>query len=291
MKTGDKLTIGLFGFGVVGQGIYEVLQQSLSLNANIKKICIKEPGKKREAPADLFTTDYEELLSDPEINVIVELINDDGEAFKIVSTELKNGKAVVTANKKMVAEHIAELLQLQEQYATPFLYEAAVCGSIPIIRNLEEYYDNDLLKSICGIVNGSTNYILTKMIDEQMPYPKALEKAQFLGFAETDPSLDVLGIDAVNKLTILIAHAYGVVTHPQRLLHVGIDRLNPFDAKTAEEKDFVIKLIAQAIKLANGKIAAFVLPHYIDKSSQLYAVKDEFNGVVIQSSLADKQFL
>jgi homoserine dehydrogenase len=291
MKTGDKLTIGLFGFGVVGQGIYEVLQQSLSLNVNIKKICIKEPGKKREAPADLFTTDYEDLLSDPEINVIVELINDAGEAFKIVSTALKNGKAVVTANKKMVAEHLAELLQLQQEYDTPFLYEASVCGSIPIIRNLEEYYDNDLLKSICGIVNGSTNFILTKMIDEQMPYPKALEKAQFLGFAETDPSLDVLGIDAVNKLTILIAHAYGVVTHPQRLLHVGIDRLNPFDAKTAEEKDFVIKLIAQAIKLANGKIAAFVLPHYIDKSSQLYAVKDEFNGVVIQSSLADKQFL
>ncbi len=291
MKTGNKLTIGLFGFGVVGQGIYEVLQQLLTLDASIKKICIKDAGKKREAPADLFTTDYEVLLSDPEINIIVELINDADEAYKIVSAALKNGKAVVTANKKMVAEHLPKILELQKKHSAPFLYEAAVCGSIPIIRNLEEYYDNDLLKSICGIVNGSTNYILTKMIDEQMPYPKALERAQFLGFAETDPSLDVLGIDAVNKLTILLAHAYGVVTHPQHLLHIGIDRLNPFDAKNAEEKGFVIKLIAQAVKLTNGKIAAFVLPHYIDNTSQLFAVKDEFNGVVIQSSLADKQFL
>ncbi len=291
MKTGNKLTIGLFGFGVVGQGIYEVLQQPLTLQATIKKICIKEPGKKREAPAELFTTDYEALLSDPEINVIVELINDADEAYKIVTAALRNGKAVVTANKKMVAENLAQLLQLQKQYATPFLYEAAVCGSIPIIRNLEEYYDNDLLKSICGIVNGSTNYILTKMIDEKLSYQKALQGAQNLGFAETDPSLDVLGIDAVNKLTILLAHAYGVVTHPANLLHIGINKLDPYDAKNAEEKGYVIKLVAQAVKLSNGKIAAFVLPYYIDKSSQLYAVKNEFNGVVIQSTFADKQFI
>ncbi|MBD0331083.1 MAG: homoserine dehydrogenase, partial [Chitinophagaceae bacterium] len=140
-----KLTIGLFGFGVVGEGIYQVLQQTPTLNAAIKRICIKHSYKKRNAPQDLFTTDYGDILNDDEINVIVELINDASEAYKIVTTALKKKKLVVSANKKLVAEHLQELIELQQQYDTSFLYEAAVCGSIPVIRNLEEYYDNDLL--------------------------------------------------------------------------------------------------------------------------------------------------
>ncbi|HEX2535335.1 MAG TPA: homoserine dehydrogenase, partial [Chitinophagaceae bacterium] len=151
----NQLTIGLFGFGVVGEGIYQVLQQTPSLNASIRRICIKHPEKKRNVDPALLTTDYNALLDDPEINVIVELINDADEAYHIVTGALKRGKAVVSANKKLIAEHFEELLQLQQQYNTPFLYEAAVCGSIPVIRNLEEYYDNDLLRGICGIVNGS----------------------------------------------------------------------------------------------------------------------------------------
>src|SRR5947207_2106485 len=141
-----KLNIGLFGFGTVGEGIYEVLQRTPGLQATIKKICIKHPDKKRNAPAELFTTDYNELLNDESINLIVELIDDADEAFKIVSTALRRKKAVVSANKKMIAENLSTLLNLQKEYNTSFLYEAAVCGSIPIIRNLEEYYDNDLLQ-------------------------------------------------------------------------------------------------------------------------------------------------
>ncbi len=286
-----KLTIGLFGFGVVGEGIYEVLKHTPGLNADIKKICIKHPDKKRNAAAELFTTNYDDLIGDQSINLIVELIDDADEAFKIVSRALMKKKAVVSANKKMIAEHLTELLRLQEQHAVPFLYEAAVCGSIPIVRNLEEYYDNDLLQSICGIVNGSTNFILTRIIDAGLSFDAALLEAQQLGFAETNPDLDVKGIDAANKLTILLLHAYGLQTSPEKLLHRGITQIHLNDATVAAEKKYNIKLTAQAKKLTGGKIAAFVLPQFVTEESQLYNVKNEYNGVVITSKLADKQFL
>ncbi|MGZ3925278.1 MAG: homoserine dehydrogenase [Flavisolibacter sp.] len=290
MITHKRLTIGLFGFGVVGEGIYQVLQQTPSLNASIKRVCIKHPEKKRNADASLFTTDYDDILRDPEINLVVELIDDADEAYKIVSTALKNKKSVVSANKKLIAEHLAELIFLQQEHDVSFLYEAAVCGSIPIIRNLEEYYDNDLLQSISGIVNGSTNYILTK-IGEGLSYKEALQQAQQLGFAESNPSLDVEGIDAVNKLTILLAHAYGVVSEPGDHVRIGITRLRDADANYAREKNYEIKLTAQTIKLSNGKVAGFVLPQFIQSDSQLFNVKNEYNGVIIESKLADKQFL
>jgi homoserine dehydrogenase len=286
-----KLTIGLFGFGVVGEGIYNVLLQTPTLNGVVKKIGIKHPDKKRNAPAELFTTHAEDILQDEEINLIIELIDNADEAFSIVSTALKNGKHVVTANKKLVAEHLPELLELRKQTGVSLLYEAAVCGAIPILRNLEEYYDNDLLQSVTGIVNGSTNYILTKIIDEGLTYTDALRKAQELGFAESNPSLDVEGIDAVNKLSILLTHAYGVVAHPNSLLRIGINRLNSADADYAREKGYKIKLTAQALKLSNGKIAAFVLPQFVQADHLLYSVKNEYNGVIIESKLADKQFL
>ncbi len=287
----EKLVIGLFGFGVVGEGIYKVLAQTPSLHAVIKKVCIKQPGKKRDAPPALFTTAYEDILGDEEINLVVELIDDADEAFTIVSGALARGKVVVSANKKMIAEHLPALLQLQKKHNTSFLYEAAVCGSIPIIRNLEEYYDNDLLQGICGIVNGSTNYILTKIISDGLTYPQALVEAQGLGFAESDPALDVEGRDAANKLTILLLHAYGIIAHPTRLLYAGITHLHADDSVFAEEKGYGIKLAAQARRLSNGKVAAFVLPQFVTAESQLYHVHNEFNGVVIESQLADQQFL
>jgi homoserine dehydrogenase len=285
-----KLTIGLFGFGVVGGGLYKVLQQTASLNAQIQKVCIKHPEKKREAPQELFTTDAELLLNDSNINVIVELIDDADAAYKIVSTALKSGKAVVSANKKMIAEHLPELLKLQDEYNVPFLYESACCASIPVIRNLEEYYDNDLLQSISGIVNGSTNYILTKVAEDKIDFQQALLQAQIEGFAESDPTLDIEGIDAVNKLSILLNHAYGIVADPKQIVHAGITQLQTHDAVFAKEKGYAIKLVAQAKKLDDGKVAAFVLPQFVDSESQLFNVKNEYNGVVIESGLADKQF-
>jgi homoserine dehydrogenase len=286
----QKLTIGLYGFGVVGESLYTVLADTPTLNATIKKVCIKHPEKRRNAPVELFTTDPRDILNDPEINIVVELIDDAQAAYNIVAAALCSGKAVVTANKKMIAEHLEELITLQKEYDVPLLYEAACCASIPVIRNLEEYYDNDLLHSVSGIVNGSTNYILTKVFAEQKSFDIALKEAQQAGFAESDPSLDVNGIDAVNKLSILLTHAYGIITQPAELLHSGIQHLHEHDAVFAAEKGYAIKLVAHAQKLADGSVAAFVLPQFVQKDNQLYEVSNEYNGVVIESSLADKQF-
>ncbi|RYY61617.1 MAG: homoserine dehydrogenase [Chitinophagaceae bacterium] len=290
METHKRLTIGLFGFGVVGEGLFKVLQQTPSLNATLKKVCIKNPAKKRNAPAALFTTDRDLLLNDPEINVIVEVIDDSEAAFGIVTTALNNGKDVVSASKKMIAEHLHELLELQSATGRSFLYEAAACASIPVIRNLEEYYDNDLLHSIKAIVNGSTNYILTKMFEDGIDFKQALIQAQQLGFAESNPKLDVEGYDAVNKWTFLLTHAYGITEAPENILFNGIAQIHGSDAVIAREKNQQIKLVAQAKKLQNGKVAAFVLPQFVTASDHLSFVKNEYNGVVIESGFADKQF-
>ncbi|MBL0882729.1 MAG: homoserine dehydrogenase [Chitinophagaceae bacterium] len=290
MEAHKQLTIGLFGFGVVGEGLYKVLQQTPSLKASIKKVCIRNPEKKREAPATLFTTDRTALLNDPEINVIVEVIDDAKAAFEIVSTALNNGKAVVSASKKMIAENLPALLQLQEVTGLPFLYESSACASIPVIRNLEEYYDNDLLHSIKAIVNGSTNFILTKMFEDKLDFQSALLLAQQLGFAESNPKLDVEGYDALNKWVILLNHAYGIITSPQEVLFSGIQNIQLSDALVAKEKHYDIKLIAQAKKLKNGSVAAFVLPQFVKQDEPLSFVKNEYNGVVIESGFADKQF-
>ena len=290
MDAHKRLTIGLFGFGVVGEGLYKVLEQTPSLQATIKKVCIKDAGKKRNAPASLFTTDRYAILNDSEINVVVEVINESEAAFEIISTALKNGKAVVSASKKMIAEHLPEILELQKKYNQPFLCESAACASIPVIRNLEEYYDNDLLHSIRAIVNGSTNFILTKMFEDKLDFKQALILAQQLGFAEADPSLDVDGWDALNKWTFLLTHAYGIVDKPENIVFNGIQNIKLTDAAVAKEKSHEIKLVAQAKKLQNGKVAAFVLPQLVTHEDPLAFVKNEFNGVVIESSFADKQF-
>jgi homoserine dehydrogenase len=290
MSTQQPLVIGLFGFGVVGEGLYKVLQQTPSLQASIKKVCIKNPNKKRAAPDSLFTTRKDDILDDPEINVIVEVINESDAAFEIVTVALQRKKSVVSASKKMIAEHLEALLLLQQQTGTPMLYEAAACASIPVIRNLEEYYDNDLLHSIRAIVNGSTNFILTKMFEDRLDFTDALLLAQQLGFAETDPKLDVEGWDALHKWIILLNHAYGIVESAENILFSGIQNIQLSDAVIAKEKNYDIKLIAQARKLANGKVAAFVLPQFVQISDPLAFVKNEYNGVVIESGFADKQF-
>lgn len=290
MKTHQQLTIGLFGFGVVGEGLYKVLQQTPSLKASIKKVCIKNYGKKRNAPASLFTTDRNELLEDRDINLIVEVIDDADAAYEIVSKAMLRSKDVVSASKKMIAEHLSDLLQLQEKTGRSFLYEAAACASIPVIRNLEEYYDNDLLHSIRAIVNGSTNFILTKIFEEGLDFKQALLLAQQAGFAESNPVLDVEGYDAVNKWTLLLAHAYGITEKPANILFNGIQNIHAADAQAASAKKQEIKLVAQAQKLRNGNVAAFVLPQFVKNNDHLAFVKNEYNGVVIESSFSDKQF-
>ena len=286
----NKLCIGLFGFGVVGKGLYDVLLSTPTLQASINKICIKNIGKKRSIGEENFTNNAATLLHDENINVIVELIDDADAAFIIVKKALESGKAVVSANKKMIAEHFEELYALQQKYNTPFLYEAACCASMPIIRNLEEYYDNDLLQSFRGIINGSTNFILTKIFQEQVEFNEALLLAKQLGFAESDPTLDIGGFDAANKLSILLAHSFGIIAKTDRFIFNGITNISLQDATVAKEKKYSIKLVANAQKLANGKLAAFVLPQFVTESDDLYHVHNEFNAITTGSSFADKHF-
>jgi homoserine dehydrogenase len=284
-----KLNIGLFGFGVVGQGLYDIIKTK-HLNLEIVKIAIKDSHKERSLPAHLFTTDRDELLNNPEINTIVELINDTEAAFEIVSRALSSGKNVVSSSKKMIALHLNELIELQHKHGTSLLYEGAVCGSIPIIRNLEEYYDNELLHSISGIFNGSSNYILSKGFLENMDYDTALKQAQDLGFAETDPTSDVGGFDAKYKLVIAAAHAYGVVVHPDAVFNFGIQNLSASDLQYAREKNLKVKLVPVAKELDDRHVTLFVLPKFVNEKEFLYNVEYEYNGVIVQAAFADQQF-
>jgi homoserine dehydrogenase len=283
-----KLKLGLFGFGCVGQGLYHVLHETHGVKAEIRKICVKNRHKSRPIPEHFFTWDRQEVLKDPEIDIIVELIDDATAAFEIVKSALENGKAVVTANKKMLAEHLEEICQLQRLHGKPVLYEGSVCGSIPILRNLEEYYDNDLIQRIEGIFNGSTNYILTKVFEEKKSYASALKQAQDLGFAESDPMLDVKGYDAKYKLVIAITHTFGVFVKPDDVINIGIDKISDMDLAFAREHGFTIKLIARAFKQGN-RIFGFVAPQFIEANHPFASVRNEYNAVQVEGAFAEKQ--
>ena len=285
-----KLKIGLFGYGVVGTGLYDVLHKSKTVDATIKKIVVKHKDKPRNISPEHFHFDKNEILNDDEINVVVELIDDADAAYEIVTTALKKGKAVVSANKKLIAEHFEELYELQQKYNVPFLYEAAVCGSIPIIRNLEEYYNNDFLQSIQGIVNGSTNYILTKTFQDNLSFDEALKEAQEKGYAESNPILDTGGFDARSKLQILLAHSFGITTKPEDVFNVGIQNLGDLELKFAKEKNLQIKLLAYAQKRNDNEVAALVIPKFVKSTDTFSTVNDVFNGVKVQTAFADKQF-
>ncbi len=284
-----EITIGLFGFGCVGQGLYDVLNGSKGFKASIKKIAIKDPTKARTLPESYFTVNHEEILNDPEINTIVELIDDADAAYKLVTTALKSGKNVVTANKKMLAFHLQELVQLQKEYNVSLLYEASACGSIPVIRNLEEYYDNDLLSSVSGIFNGSSNFILSKIFQQGWDYKAALKTAQELGFAETDPILDVGGFDPKFKLVILTYHSFGVYVHPDQVVNFGIQNLTTHDFQYAREKGLKIKLIPTVQKVNNNEITLFVLPQLVGPGHYLYNIENEYNGVCVEAAFACSQ--
>lgn len=286
----NNTKIGLFGFGCVGSGLYEVLQQNAALQAQIKKIAVKHHDKKRSLPASYFTFNKNEILDDESINVIVELIDDADEAFIIVSEALKRGKHVVTANKKMLANHFQTLIDLAKENNVSLLYEAAVGGSIPIIRTLEEYYNNDTLTQLDGILNGTTNYILTKTLNEQKSYEEVLKEAQALGFAESNPTMDVQAFDPKFKIVILLAHAFGVIVKPEQLFNYGIEQLSQHDIRFAKQRDYAIKLVASAA-IVHHKIQAFVLPKFVPQNDSFYGVNNEFNAVQVSAAFSDKQLL
>lgn len=287
-----QINIGLFGFGTVGKGLYDVLKKIQPENVSIVKVCVRNVAKhSAEAPELEFTSNADDIFSDSRINFIVELIDDAEAAYGIVKRALQAKIPVVSGNKKMLARHIQEMIQLQRDNDTALLYDASACGSIPVIRNLEEYYDNDLLISVKGILNGSSNFILSKIFNEGMNYAEALKLAQDLGFAESDPTLDIGGWDSLFKLIIITIHAFGVYVEPEQIFTFGIGNMNEHDIQFAHEKRRRVKLVGWAEKVDEDKLVLSVMPHLLSKQKYIYSVEDEFNGVVIKGLFYYKQFM
>ena len=289
----QSIKIGLFGFGTVGQGVYKVLGQTKNAHAEIRRICVRNINKPRkvEVPEGILTADADDIFNDPDINLIVELVDNADASYGIVTRALRQGIPVVSGNKAMIARHLPELIDLQHQYDTALLYDASSCGSIPVIRNLEEYYDNDLLLEVKGILNGSTNYILSRVFDHGESYDAALRRAQQLGFAESDPSFDIGGYDALFKLIIITVHALGRFVPAEDVFTVGISNIHEADIQYAREKGAKIKLVAQVAKVDEKYFTMFVMPELVDKSKYIYSVDDEYNGVVIRGECYDRQFM
>lgn len=285
-----KIRIGLFGFGTVGRGLYELLKEVPNKDVSIARICVRDLSRDRGVDAP-FTDSADDIFNDPEINFVVELIDDAEASLGIVRRALERHTPVVTGNKKMLAGHLPELIELQRRYSTPLLYDASACGSIPVIRNLEEYYDNDLLISVKGILNGSSNFILSKIFNEGMPHEEALELARREGFLESNPTLDLDGWDSLSKLVIIGVHAFGVYVDPAKVFCYGISHMNDNDIRFAREKDRRIKLVAHVEKLADNRLVMCVIPQLISRNKYIYSVEDEFNGVVIKGLFYDKQFM
>ncbi len=289
----DTIKIGLFGLGVVGQGIYSIIGKAKNAHSVISRICVRDLSKPRKVvvPPELLTDNPDDILENDDIDLIVEVIDNAEASYKIVSKALRRGIPVVSGNKAMIARHLPELIELQRKHNVAMLYDASSCGSIPVIRNLEEYYDNDLLLEVKGILNGSSNYILSQVFDHNESYSNALRHAQKLGFAEADPSFDVNGLDALFKLVIITVHAIGVYVEPDRVFTYGISTLNDFDIRFAREKGFKIKLVAQVVKVTDTEFTLFVMPEFIAPSKYIYSVDDEYNGVVIRGECYDRQFM
>ncbi|MBD2724687.1 homoserine dehydrogenase [Hymenobacter armeniacus] len=289
--TQPPLRIGLIGFGCVGQGFYDIVQRQPELGLTVTRIAVKSPTKPRTLPAERFSLQADDLLTDPELDLLVEVIDDAAEAFRLVSAALRQGRRVATANKAMLARHLPELVRLQAECGGTLLYEAAVCGSIPVIRTLDQYFSHEPLRAVSGIFNGSSNYVLTRMGEDGSDYGPALAEAQAQGFAETDPALDMGAFDPRSKAVILAAHAYGVFLNPEQVLNLGIEGVGAADIARAAAHGRKIKVVAGLYRLPDGCVTALVTPQLVGPESPLYAVDREFNGVVLEAEFAGAQFL
>ncbi len=288
MSTPTK-NIGLIGFGTVGNGFYNYLVQN-NEDKQLATVVIKNASKSRIPDTLNFTTDVNEVYKNKEINTVVELISDDKEAFNIVKKALLQGKSVVSANKKMIAHHLEELVELEQQFGGKFLYEGAVAGSIPILKIINEHYAFDEITEIRGILNGTSNYILTQLFEKGMDYKEALKQAQEAGFAEVNPASDVEGYDALYKLLILAAHAFGKFILPEKVLAIGINNIKPVDITFAKRNNLTIKLLG-SVKNINNKLTLSVISTFVDESDELYPIKNEYNAVeVISKNLGSQLY-
>ena len=282
------VSVAILGHGVVGSGVAEILlthKQKLFSSLG-EEIYIKKVLDLREFPdspiADRFTKDFEEIINDLEIRVVVEVMGGLNPAYTFVKRCLKAGKSVVTSNKELVAAHGAELLALAKEENVNFMFEASVGGGIPIIRPMNQCLVANNVREVAGILNGTTNFILTKMIEDGMQFEDALKLAQDLGFAERNPEADIEGHDACRKICILASLAYGKHVYPQSVHTEGITNITLEDVNFAEAFGYVIKLIGRVRKLDGGKIDIITAPMLVPFKSQLSNIDNEFNGIMVR---------
>jgi len=280
--------IAVMGYGVVGSGVVEVLTNHAENIAKRAKeqIDIKYILDLHEFPGSpfesKFTKSFDTILNDPEVRIVVEVMGGLSPSFEFVKRCLEAGKSVVTSNKELVAAKGAELLKIAQKNNLNFLFEASVGGGIPIIRPISQCLAANDVVEIAGILNGTTNFILTKMIREQMTFDDALALAQKLGYAEHNPAADVEGADACRKICILASLAYGRHVYPEQVHTEGITKISLSDVKYAAAWGGVVKLIGQVKMMENGKLQIIVCPMFISRDSQLSNVDDVFNGIMVR---------
>lgn len=279
--------IGLFGYGVVGKGYQRIVDENPLLLLDTKHIAVKHPQKHLQLNGLRLSS--QELLNQSDIDIWVEAINDAEVAFDIAKALLGKGKVLVSASKKMIAEHLQDLLNLQLQNGGRLLYEASTAGSIPIIYLLDKYYENEPILAVKGILNGTSNYILSVLEYGQHSFNEALKKAQELGFAETNPQSDIEALDARNKLTIINLHAFGIVSMPIDIFCFGIQNIHPIDIEFAIAKGFAIKQVAQSIKVNENEISAWVAATFVKEDDPFYGIADENNAIQLDLAYAGRQ--
>jgi homoserine dehydrogenase len=291
MKT---LKVGMLGCGVVGSQIARLLVENKSdltsragANLELVKVAVKNIKTKREGiPSNLLTDDANSIVNDPEIDLIIEVIGGITPAKELILTAIKNGKSVVTANKALLAQAGAELYTAADNANVDLYYEAAVAGAIPILRPLRESLVGDQVLRIMGIVNGTTNYILTKMDESGTAFEDALKQAQALGFAEADPTADVEAIDAASKAAILAGLAFHSRVSDTDVYREGITKITATDVKVAKAMDMVIKLLAIAELTPEGEISVRVHPALLSRTHPLASVRESFNAVFVEAKSA-----
>ena len=286
------IRVGMLGAGIVGSAVYrqwEKRNKDLSARADgdieFVSIAVRTPSKST-LPQELLTTDFEAVVNDPSIEIIIELMGGIEPARTLILTALKNGKSVVTANKALLAVHADELFQTAESNGVDLYYEGAVAGAIPILRPLRESLIGDKVVRFMGIVNGTTNYILTKMEETGATFESALAEAQKLGYAEADPTADVEGLDAAAKAAILASLAFHTRVDGIDVFREGITKLTEDDFAVAKQLDMVIKLLAIGERTGEDEISVRVHPTLLPKTHPLAAVRDAFNAVFVQGESA-----
>ncbi|MBQ8975688.1 MAG: homoserine dehydrogenase [Oscillospiraceae bacterium] len=282
--------VAILGFGTVGSGVADVLTQNVKKikNSSTVELNVKYIVDIRDFPdsvyADKFIKDFSVVESDPEVSVVVETIGGTGVAYDFTKRALNAGKSVVTSNKELVAKHGYELLTIAKKNNVNYLFEASVGGGIPILRPISQCLAGNDISEVFGILNGTTNYILTQMIQNNTQFDDALKQAQKLGYAEADPTADIEGLDACRKICILSTLCFGKHIYPQYVPAQGITDVTLTDVEMADRLGYKIKLLGRAVRIPDGRVVPYVAPHLLKKEKLLANVSGVMNGIVVRGN-------